>query len=46
MTKLTRDLMDEIEETFDCNPNMTVRELANMFRLPVKTVKDILLKKI
>lgn len=46
MTKLNRDLIDEIEDTFDCNPNMTVRELANMFKLPVKTIKDILLKRI
>ena len=40
--KIDQDLIDEICDHFDTHPNITIRELARMFRLDVDTVKHVL----
>ena len=39
-------LVDDIKDTFDGDLNMTIKELANQFDLPVNIVKSILIGEI
>ena len=39
-------LVDDIKDTFDGDLNMTIKELANQFDLPVNIVKSILMGEI
>ena len=38
------DLADEIRDEFDCNPNITVAQLASRFGMTVNEIKKILLE--
>lgn len=40
---LTQDQIDDLIEYFDNNPNVTLKEMSKIFRIPVHTIKKVLM---
>jgi hypothetical protein len=40
---LTQDQIDDLIEYFDSHPNVTLKEMSKIFRVPVHEIKRILM---
>ena len=40
---LTQDQIDDLIEYFDSHPNVTIKEMSRIFRIPAHTIKHVLM---